>query len=147
MRAVVQRVASCSVSVEGTQVGRIGEGLLVLVGVAKTDDVSNAEYLAEKILNLRLFPDSSGKMNLSILDTGGEMMVVSQFTLVCDLRKGRRPSFEGAAEPSQAEELYKRFVSFLEKSGLEVKTGKFGALMMVDLRNWGPLTFVIDTPV
>lgn len=131
---------------EGTQLGEIGEGLLVLVGVAKTDDVSDARYLAEKILNLRLFPDASGKMNLSILDTGREMMVVSQFTLVCDLGKGRRPSFEDAAEPLQAEELYERFVSFLTESGLEVKTGKFGASMMVDLRNWGPLTFVVDTP-
>lgn len=135
---------SCSVSIGGNTVSAIGRGLLVLVGVAVDDGEPEARFLADKIRGLRIFPDESGKMNLSVRDVGGELMVVSQFTLLADCSKGRRPSFVGAAEPSRAEEVYEFFVDHLRNEGLEVRTGEFGALMTVSLENWGPVTLVID---
>jgi D-tyrosyl-tRNA(Tyr) deacylase len=145
IRAVVQRVNRCSVSVEGRELSEIAEGLLVLLGVAQDDGEREARYLADKIINLRIFPDEDGRMNLSVADIAGELMVVSQFTLLADTRKGRRPSFVAAADPGDAERLYDTFVALLSESGLRVGTGEFGAMMLVSLDNWGPVTLVIDT--
>lgn len=144
-RAVVQRVKRCKVSIEGTEVAATGPGLLVLLGVARGDAEPEALYLADKVRNLRIFPDADGRMNLSVLESGGELMVVSQFTLLADTRKGRRPSFIAAADPPEAERLYLRFVELLSGSGARVATGEFGAMMMVSLDNWGPVTLVIDS--
>ena len=144
-RAVVQRVKRCTVSIEGTEAVATGPGLLVLLGVARGDAEPEALYLADKVLNLRIFPDADGRMNLSVLESGGELMVVSQFTLLADTRKGRRPSFIAAADPPEAERLYQRFVELLSGSGARVATGEFGAMMMVSLDNWGPVTLVIDS--
>lgn len=146
MRAVIQRVRSCSVSIDGEVVSEIGEGLLLLLGVAKGDSTTEMGALSDKILNLRIFPDDQGRMNLSVLDTGGELMVVSQFTLLADCRKGRRPSFVAAEDPALAEPLYEEFVASLASSGLKVATGSFGAMMTVSLENWGPVTLVLDCP-
>jgi D-aminoacyl-tRNA deacylase len=146
MRAVIQRVKSCSVSIEGQVVSEIGTGLLVLLGVARDDKPSVLAFLSDKVLNLRIFPDSEGKMNLSVLDINAELMVVSQFTLLADCRKGRRPSLVDAADPAIAEPLYEEYVSHLAASGLKVATGVFGAMMDVRLENWGPVTFIIDSP-
>jgi D-tyrosyl-tRNA(Tyr) deacylase len=146
MRAVIQRVMRCSVSVEGEEVASIGRGLLVLLGVAKGDTAREMEYLADKVLNLRVFPDDDGKMNLSVLQAGGDIMVVSQFTLLADCRKGRRPSFVDAEEPGPAEEMYERFAGRLSDAGATVARGVFGAMMTVSLDNWGPVTIVMDTP-
>ena len=146
MRAIVQRVKRCSVSIGGRVHSEIGAGLLVLVGVGRSDSEDDAAYLADKILNLRIFPDDEGKMNLSVLDTRGDLMVVSQFTLLADCGKGRRPSFVAAADPVLAEPLYLSLVKRFESAGLEVRTGAFGELMDVSLDNWGPVTLVIDTP-
>jgi D-tyrosyl-tRNA(Tyr) deacylase len=146
LRAVLQRVKHCSVSVGGRVHSETGIGLLVLLGIGKSDTEDDAEYLADKILNLRIFPDAAGKMNLSLLDTRGEVMVVSQFTLLADSRKGRRPSFAAAADPVLAEPLYLLMVKRLESTGLNVQTGAFGELMDVSLDNWGPVTLLIDTP-
>ena len=145
IKAVIQRVKRCSVSVDGRPVSQVGTGLLVLLGVAKGDGEPEGAYLVDKILNLRIFPDNAGKMNLSVLDVAGELMVVSQFTLLADTRKGRRPSFVQAADPPEAERLYERFTELASASGLKVETGDFGAMMMVDLENWGPVTIVLDT--
>jgi D-aminoacyl-tRNA deacylase len=145
MRAVVQRVRSCRVSVGGEPPSQIGTGLLVLLGVARGDGEAELSFMADKILNLRIFPDGDGRMNLSVLDIAGELMVVSQFTLLADCRKGRRPSFVGAADPELAEPLYERFAERLAESGLKVATGEFGAMMTVSLDNWGPVTLVIDS--
>lgn len=123
-----------------------GTGLLVLLGVARGDTEKELEYIADKTLNLRIFPDDEGRMNLSVLDIGGELTVVSQFTLLADTRKGRRPSFVGAAEPAIAEQMYELFVERLRASGLRVDTGGFGEMMLVSLENWGPVTIVIETP-
>lgn len=123
-----------------------GTGLLVLLGVARGDTEKELEYIADKTLNLRIFPDDEGRMNLSVLDIGGELTVVSQFTLLADTRKGRRPSFVGAAEPAIAEQMYELFVERLRASGLNVDTGGFGEMMLVSLENWGPVTIVIETP-
>jgi D-tyrosyl-tRNA(Tyr) deacylase len=147
MRAVVQRVSESSVSVEGRIVGAIGKGLLVLLGVARGDDPSAAEYLAEKIANLRIFEDDNGKMNRSLLEIRGEMLVVSQFTLLGDCRKGRRPSFIQAAPPEMADRLYLQLVEAVRKKGLRVETGKFQAMMAVKLINDGPVTLVLESPV
>jgi D-tyrosyl-tRNA(Tyr) deacylase len=123
-----------------------GTGLLVRLGVARGDGERELAYVAEKALNLRIFPDDEGKMNLSVLDIAGEVTVVSQFTLLADTSKGRRPSFVGAADPAQAEPAYQRLVELLRASGLKVETGGFGEMMLVSLENWGPVTIVIETP-
>ena len=146
MRAVIQRVESCRVTVGDEFISETGPGLLVLLGVAKGDGSAGIEYLADKILNLRIFPDDEGRMNLSVLDTGGELMVVSQFTLLADCRKGRRPSFVDAEDPALAEPLYQKFAVRMRESGLKVAEGAFGEMMTVALENWGPVTVVIDSP-
>ena len=146
MRAVVQRVSSSSVSVNGEVVGSIGPGLNVLLGIGTDDDVNDIEYLADKIINLRIFEDADEKMNLSLLDTHGEILVISQFTLQGDCRKGRRPSFIEAARPKQALELYKKFVEYIEKKyDLSVETGTFQEHMAVDIQNDGPVTLLVDS--
>ncbi len=146
MRAVVQRVKSSSVKTGNENVAHIGKGLLVLLGVARGDTVQNADYLANKIINLRIFEDPDGKMNRSLLETGGELLAVSQFTLLADCRKGRRPSFIQAAEPERAADLYERFVNTVREKGVGVQTGRFGALMDVALVNDGPVTVIIESP-
>ncbi|HEY5493008.1 MAG TPA: D-aminoacyl-tRNA deacylase [Candidatus Anoxymicrobiaceae bacterium] len=145
-RAVIQRVKRCAVEVEGCLTAETGKGLLVLLGVASGDGEAEMAYMADKTLNLRIFPDEAGKMNLSVMDIGGEMMVVSQFTLLADTSRGRRPSFVAAADPSLAEPLYQAFVERLRAAGLTVGTGEFGAMMDVTLQNWGPVTIVLDSP-
>ncbi|HET7289327.1 MAG TPA: D-aminoacyl-tRNA deacylase [Thermodesulfobacteriota bacterium] len=145
MRAIVQRVKVARVEVDGETVGRIGEGMLVLLGAGKDDTEEDAEYLAEKILTLRIFEDAEGKMNLSVMDTGGGVLVVSQFTLYGDCRKGRRPSFDKAAPPETAERLYVLFVAELRERGAKVETGRFRAMMDVHLVNWGPVTLMLDS--
>jgi D-tyrosyl-tRNA(Tyr) deacylase len=146
MRAVVQRVSAASVRVGDEVVGRIGRGLLVLVGVARADGEREADYLAEKVAHLRVFEDDDGKLNRSVLDVGGEVLVVSQFTLLGDCRKGRRPSFIEAADPERGNRLYGHFVERVVRAGIPVQTGRFRALMAVSLVNDGPVTLVIDTP-
>lgn len=146
MRAVVQRVSKSSVTVENHVVGEIGKGLLVLLGVAKGDEMSDADYLARKIANLRIFEDDNHKMNCSLIDTQGEMLVVSQFTLMGDCRKGRRPSFIQAAPPEIADHLYMYFVEAVRSKGLHVETGQFQAMMAVSLINDGPVTLVLESP-
>ena len=146
MRALLQRVSRASVVVDGSVVGEIGPGLLILLGVAKPDTVADAEALVEKILNLRVFPDSAGKMNRSLLDTRGELLVVSQFTLYGDCRKGRRPSFDAAAGAEQARALYEHFVGIARAKGVRVETGVFQAHMAVSLVNDGPVTLVVEAP-
>ena len=145
MRAVVQRVSSASVEVDGRTVASIGRGLLVLLGVAQGDGERQAEWLADKIAGLRIFEDEAGKMNLSVQDVGGSALVVSQFTLLGDCRKGRRPSFSDAAPPEEADRLYQRFVERARGAGLRVETGVFQAHMGVHLVNDGPVTLVLDT--
>lgn len=146
MRAVVQRVKHCSVSIGDRVQSETGTGLLVFLGIGMSDTEDDAAYLADKILNLRIFPDGAGKMNLSVLDTRGDLMLVSQFTLLADCSKGRRPSFAAAADPGVARPLYLSLAKRLECYGLKVRTGEFGELMDVSLDNWGPVTLVIDTP-
>lgn len=145
MRVVVQRVTASSVAVEGQIVGQIGRGLNLLVGLAPTDTTAELTWMARKCLDLRLFPSSgSSRWDCSVQDIRGDLLVVSQFTLYGDCRKGRRPSFDGAAPPSQAEALYEEFVELLRASGLRVETGKFGAMMQVDIQNDGPVTLILD---
>jgi len=145
VRAVVQRASEASVRVDGEEAGRIGPGLVVLLGVGKDDSERDAEILAEKVLNLRVFPDEAGQMNRSVLDEGGGLLVISQFTLMGDARKGRRPSYIEAAAPDEAERLYSHFVERLRPSGLEVATGVFRAMMDVALVNQGPVTILLDS--
>ena len=145
MRAVVQRVSRASVDVGGERVAEMGEGLLALVGVADTDDEAAADELARKLVHLRVFEDEAGKMNRSLLDTGGALGVVSQFTLLGDLRKGRRPSFGGAAAPERAEPLVERVAASARGEGVTVVTGRFRASMRVELVNEGPVTLLVDT--
>jgi D-tyrosyl-tRNA(Tyr) deacylase len=145
MRAVVQRVSEASVRVDGEVVGRIGPGLLVLLGVGQGDSDSDADYLADKVANLRIFADDAGQMNRSVLDARGEILVVSQFTLYGDARKGRRPGYSDAAPPEEASGLYEHFVSRLRQSGLRVETGVFRAMMEVGLVNQGPVTILLDS--
>jgi D-aminoacyl-tRNA deacylase len=145
MRAVVQRVREAAVRVEDRLVGSIGRGLLVLLGVGQGDDANDAEYLADKVVNLRVFPDAAGQMNLSVLDIRGELLVVSQFTLYGDCRRGRRPGYSGAAKPKDAEHLYTRFVESARASGLRVEQGVFRAMMDVSLLNEGPVTLLLDS--
>ncbi|MDA0692759.1 MAG: D-aminoacyl-tRNA deacylase [Nitrospinae bacterium] len=144
MKLVLQRVSSASVCVEGKEIAKIGKGLLVLFGVEKGDAISRADFLADKTVNLRIFPDDAGKMNLSCKDIGGEILVVSQFTLAGDCSKGRRPGFDRAARPEDAETLYLRYISAITETGCKVATGQFAADMKVELVNDGPVTFILD---
>ena len=147
MRAVVQRIRSCRVLVAGEVVGEIGRGLLVLLGIRSGDTVDQVRWLAEKVVNLRIFADSQGKMNLDVAEAGGGVLVVSQFTLYGDCQKGRRPSFIDAARPEVAQPLYDAFANAIRLHGIPVATGRFGADMQVELVNDGPVTLVVDTPV
>jgi D-aminoacyl-tRNA deacylase len=145
MRIVLQRVREASVEVEGRVAGRIGRGICLLVGVEKGDSEAEADRMAAKAVELRIFPDAAGKMNLSLADVGGEALAVSQFTLAGSVRKGRRPSFDGAEEPHRAEALFARFVDSVRGRGIEVATGVFQALMTVRIVNDGPVTFVLES--
>jgi D-aminoacyl-tRNA deacylase len=145
MRAVVQRVSEASVRVGAEVVGTIGPGLLVLLGVGREDAEADVDYLAEKVLNLRIFPDEAGQMNRSVLETGGGILAVSQFTLLGDARHGRRPGYTAAAAPEEANRLYELFVAKLRPSGLRVETGVFRAMMDVALVNQGPVTILLDS--
>ncbi|MCX5868159.1 MAG: D-aminoacyl-tRNA deacylase [Proteobacteria bacterium] len=145
MKAVLQRVKRASVRVGSETIAQIGPGILVLLGVGAGDGRKDIEYLAEKISGIRIFEDEQGKMNLSVADIGGEMMVVSQFTLYADCRKGKRPSFTEAAPPGEAERLYLEFARLLREKGLKVAEGRFQARMEVDLVNDGPVTIILDT--
>lgn len=145
MRAVVQRVSSASVSISGETVGKVGQGFMILLGIKEDDTPSLCSYLADKCAGLRVFSDPEGKMNLSLSEIGGEILVISQFTLYGDCRKGRRPSFITAAKPETAIPLYERFVAELRDKGIHVETGRFGADMQVSLLNDGPVTLILDT--
>jgi D-tyrosyl-tRNA(Tyr) deacylase len=145
MIAIVQRVTSSKVEIDKEIVGEIGAGLLVLLGISRSDGPAEADYLAEKIVNLRVFEDDKGKMNCSCLETGKEILVVSQFTLMGDCRKGRRPSFVEAAPPEEAEKLYAYFVSQVRSKGISVATGRFQAKMAVSLVNDGPVTLIVES--
>ena len=145
MKALLQRVTEASVSVGGEVVGRIGRGLVVFVGVARGDTAKDAQYLVQKTVNLRLFSDEEGRFNLSSLDIRGELLLVSQFTLLADTRKGRRPSFTEAALPPQAEELFEQFVEQAHATGLKVETGRFQQYMQVEIHNDGPVTIMLDS--
>lgn len=145
MRAVVQRVSRGAVRVEGQVLGEIGQGLVILLGIGQEDGAADIKYLAEKIVNLRIFEDDEGKMNLSALDKGLELLVVSQFTLYGDCRKGRRPSFSDAAVPENARGLYEEFLTEISRYGLKVATGEFQAMMDVELVNSGPVTMLLDS--
>src|SRR5579871_2708318 len=146
MRMVIQRVKNASVEVGGQVIGAIGVGLLVLLGIAKSDSENQADYLVDKLLGLRIFPDEAGKMNRSVREIGGSLLVVSQFTLYGDCRRGRRPSFDLAAGPQHAATLYDYFVNKARQSGILVETGEFQAMMQVHLINDGPVTIICDTP-
>jgi len=145
VKVLLQRVTKASVSVGGEVVGRIGGGLVVFVGVASGDTEKDAQYLAQKMVNLRIFSDEEGRFNLSALDINGELLVVSQFTLLADTRKGRRPSFTEAAPPAQAEEIFERFVEQARATGLRVETGRFQQYMQVEIHNDGPVTILLDS--
>lgn len=145
MRAVVQRTTRSSVTVDGQNIGEIGQGLTVLLGVGQQDSEDDASYLAEKIVNLRIFSDAEGKMNLSLLDINGDLLVVSQFTLFGDCRKGRRPSFDAAAPPQIAEQLYEYFMKRCKELGAKVACGRFQSEMVVSLDNHGPVTMLLDS--
>ncbi|MCW3491272.1 D-aminoacyl-tRNA deacylase [Dethiobacter alkaliphilus] len=145
MRVVIQRVSSARVDVDGETTGKINRGFLILLGVSPEDNEDDIAYLAEKTVNLRIFEDDAGKMNLSLLDIAGEALVVSQFTLYADTRKGRRPGFSGAAAPDLAQQLYEKFCEELRVRGITVATGRFGAMMDVSLTNHGPVTIIIDS--
>jgi len=145
LKALVQRVTRASVSVSGEVVGKIGRGLVVLVGIARGDAERDAVYLADKIVNLRIFADEASKFNLSALETRGEILIISQFTLLADTRKGRRPSFEEAAPPEQAEALVSFFVDRVRAAGLKVETGRFQQHMLVEICNDGPVTIALDS--
>ena len=145
MRAVIQRVKSARVSIQGTTVGDIDRGLLVFLGVGRSDGTKDADYLVSKIADLRIFEDSEGKFNLSLRDIQGKILVVSQFTLLGDCRKGRRPSFTEAAPPAMAQKLYDYFISTMRQEGLGVECGKFQAMMEVHLTNVGPVTILLDS--
>lgn len=146
MRAIVQRVRQASVSVDDKTIGAIETGLMILVGVTHDDDASDARFLAQKIATLRIFEDDAGKFNLSALDVGASALVVSQFTLYADARRGRRPDFVQAARPEVAEPLIERFITLLREQGLRVETGQFQARMLVKIFNDGPVTILLDSP-
>ena len=145
MRALVQRVTGASVTVEDETIGSIGTGLVVFIGIASDDDAADADYLANKIANLRIFSDDDGRFDRSALDLGAELLIVSQFTLYADTRKGRRPSFTDAAPPEQAEALFAKTVEIFRSTGLRVETGRFQAHMLVNIANDGPVTIYIDS--
>jgi len=145
MRAVVQRVSRAQVTVSGEITGKIDRGLLVLLGVSATDTKADADYLAEKLAGLRIFEDEGGKMNLAVGDVGGAVLVVSQFTLYGDVRRGKRPSFDAAARPEQARQLYEHFVARIRATGLRCETGRFQEMMQVELVNDGPVTILLDS--
>lgn len=145
MRAVVQRVSAARVSVDGATVGAIDAGLCILLGVAQEDEPADADWLAEKIAHLRIFEDSEGKMNRSLLESGGGALVVSQFTLYGDCRRGRRPSFIGAASPEKGRQLYDAFLEQMERRGIKTERGVFQAHMLVEIANDGPVTLIVDT--
>ena len=145
MKALLQRVGKASVSVAGDEVGSIGRGLVVLLGVAEGDTEKDAQYLARKVVNMRIFTDDAEKFNLSALDISGELLLISQFTLLADTRKGRRPSFIEAAPPEQAEKLFDYFVGLVKESGLKVATGRFQQHMQVEIHNDGPVTVMLDS--
>lgn len=144
MRIVIQRAEKAKVSVDGEVVGQIGKGFMVLVGVGPEDTKQNADFLVNKMCNLRVFEDEQGKMNLSIKDVGGQILAISQFTLYADCKKGNRPSFTGAAKPEQANELYEYFMEEIKKQGIKVEHGIFGAHMKVDFINDGPVTILLE---
>ncbi|HBG49075.1 MAG TPA: D-tyrosyl-tRNA(Tyr) deacylase [Cyanobacteria bacterium UBA9971] len=144
MKAVIQRVKKASVTINNELYSEIGQGILVLLGIEKGDTFEQAEFLADKIANLRIFEDENEKMNLSLFDKKGEILVVSQFTLAADCKKGKRPSFDNAAKPDTAVPLYEKFVEFLENHNIPVKTGQFGSMMDVGLINDGPVTFILS---
>ena len=145
MIAVVQRVTSSSVRIDQSTVGAIGPGMNVLLGVAAGDETTDADFLAAKVVNLRIFEDGHGKMNRSLIDMGGQMLVVSQFTLLGDCRKGRRPSFIKAAGPDLAKRLYQYFIDRVKRLGVDVQTGRFGAMMQVNIVNDGPVTLLVHS--
>lgn len=145
MRAVIQRVTSGSVTVDGNTVGSIGQGLVVLLGVSEKDTAEDVLYMADKIVNLRIFEDEAEKMNLSLLDVKGELLLISQFTLYGDCRKGRRPNFMNAARPEKAEELYNALVEKCREMGVKTETGTFQAYMKVNIENDGPVTVIVDS--
>ena len=145
MKVLVQRVSRASVTVGGEVVGRIGLGLVGLVGVAQGDSEEDVRYLVEKAVNLRIFPDEAGKFNRSLADVGGGLLLVSQFTLISDTRKGRRPSFIEAAGPAEAEALFNRFVDMAQATGIKVETGRFQQHMLVEIHNDGPVTILLDS--
>ena len=145
MRAIIQRVSRAAVTVENEMVGEIGAGILLLLGISNDDAETDALYLLEKTLNLRIFEDAAGKMNLSLVETNGALLVVSQFTLYGDARRGRRPSFSNAAAPDEARTLYEFFVSEARKQLVKVETGRFRAMMQVELTNDGPVTILLDS--
>ncbi|MDZ7263763.1 MAG: D-aminoacyl-tRNA deacylase [candidate division KSB1 bacterium] len=145
MRAVVQRVKKAAVTIDGQLVGAIGPGLVILLGVKNGDTETDARFLAEKCLNLRIFADDAGKFNRSVLEVQGEILAVSQFTLYGDARKGRRPSFTDAAPPPISEPLYEKFVDYLKQGGLPVASGVFGAMMVVEIHNDGPVTIILES--
>ncbi|MEE9390270.1 MAG: D-aminoacyl-tRNA deacylase [Candidatus Aminicenantaceae bacterium] len=147
MKIVLQRVKEAAVEVQGKVVGKIGQGICLLVGIEKGDSEEDAHYLAKKATELRIFPDSEGKMNLSVLDIQGEAMAVSQFTLAGSVKKGRRPSFDKAEEPEKAEKLFKYFVELIKQGGMKVETGVFQAMMDVHLINDGPVTFILESKI
>jgi len=146
MRSVVQRVRSASVTVDGKEVGRIGPGMLVLLAAAPADGREQIRWMAEKLCGLKIFSDEDGKMDVSIADVKGAMLVVSQFTLYGNCRKGKRPSYSGAARPEHAERVYKEFIDEIRSRGIPVQHGVFGAMMMVELVNDGPVTLIVDSP-
>ncbi len=144
MRALIQRVKNASVSISDKKIAEIQKGLLILLGVKGSDTEGDIKYLVDKITNLRIFEDEDGKMNLSLLDVKGELLIVSQFTLYADCRKGRRPSFIDAAAPEFANEMYKKFIQAAKATGLKVAEGEFGAMMDISLVNWGPVTIILE---
>ncbi|MBU4560797.1 D-aminoacyl-tRNA deacylase [bacterium] len=145
MRAVIQRVKGAKVSVEEKMVGKIGRGMVILLGIGKDDRKEDTKYLADKVSSLRIFEDEKNRMNLSLLDIKGEALVISQFTLYGDTKRGRRPSFIQAAEPKKAEELYEKFISLLKEYNLKVASGVFGAKMLLEIQNDGPVTLILDS--
>ncbi|MCL5037680.1 MAG: D-aminoacyl-tRNA deacylase [Chloroflexi bacterium] len=145
MRAVIQRVTESVVTVDGKVLGRIDDGLLILLGVGADDEKADADYMAEKIANLRIFRDEEGKMNLSLIDTGGKALIISQFTIYGDCRKGRRPGFTDAAPPDKGKSLYEYFIEKMKDLGVVTGQGEFGAMMKVSLVNDGPVTFILDS--
>lgn len=145
MKALVQRVSSGAVKIDGETVGKIGQGLVILLGICHADGPAEADFVADKCVNLRIFMDEAGKMNRSLLEIGGEVLIISQFTLYGDCRKGRRPGFNDAAGPEQAEPLYEYFIERVRKSGVNVATGVFGACMQVTINNDGPVTLMVES--